>query len=290
MKLIWKFNLVLLSIFALGFVIAGYVSYDALRRNAREETVQNARLMMEAALASRNYTTTQVKPLLEVQMRYNFLPQSVPAYAATEMFNDVRKNHPEFTYKEATLNPSNPRNRATDWETDIVNRFRGSDDTKEIIGERDTPLGRSLYLAHPIQVKSPACLDCHSTVQVAPKYMVALYGPANGFGWKMNEIIGAQVVSVPMDVPIARAHQTFAKVMASLGAVFLAIFVLLNVTLYTTVIRRVTRLAALADQVSLGNLDAGEFRSRTRDEIGVLTEAMGRMKTSLVQAMKMLEG
>src|SRR5512140_3583594 len=106
MKLIWKFNLVLLTIFALGFVIAGFISYRALEANAREETVQNARLMMEAARASVNYTTTQVKPLLEVQMRYTFLPQSVPAYAATEVFNDVRKNHPEFAYKEATLNPS----------------------------------------------------------------------------------------------------------------------------------------------------------------------------------------
>ena len=60
--------------------------------------------------------------------------------------------------------------------------------------------------------------------------------------------------------------------------------------LYTMVIRRVTRLAGIADQVSLGNFDAGEFKTTSKDEIGVLTEAMGRMKASLVQAMKMLEG
>jgi protein-histidine pros-kinase len=65
--------------------------------------------------------------------------------------------------------------------------------------------------------------------------------------------------------------------------------VLLNVMLHMMVIRRVTRLAAIADQVSLGNLDAGEFKSRSKDEIGVLTEALARMKISLVQAMKMLE-
>ncbi len=289
MKLFWKFNLVLLAVFLLGLAVAGYVAHRALEANAREETVQNARLMMEAALASRNYTTTQVKPLLEVQMHYTFLPQSVPAYAATEQFNDLRKNHPDFTYKEATLNPSNPRNRATDWEADIVNMFRQSPDRGELIGERDTPLGRSLYLARPIQVKSGACLDCHSTVEAAPKHMVALYGAANGFGWKMNEVIGAQIVSAPMSVPVARAQHTFQAVMLALAGVFLALFLLLNITLYVTVIRRVTRLAGLADQVSLGNMDAGEFRTRSRDEIGVLTEAMGRMKTSLVHAMKMLE-
>ncbi len=289
MKLIWKFNLVLLGIFMLGFLIAGYVSWSALQANAREEILQNARLMMEAALSSRNYTTTQVKPLLETQLKYRFLPQSVPAYAATEQFNELRKKHPDYAYKEATLNPSNPRNRATDWEADVVNNFRQTATASEMVGERDTPMGRSLYLARPIPVKSQACLDCHSTVDAAPKTMVELYGNANGFGWKMDEVIGAQIVSVPMAVPIARANATFKAFMGSLAAVFLAIFVLLNVMLYTMVIRRVTRLAGIADQVSLGNLEAGEFKTQSKDEIGTLTEAMGRMKASMVQAMKMLE-
>jgi HAMP domain-containing protein len=289
MKLIWKFNLVLLGIFMLGFLIAGYISYRALQANAREEILQNARLMMEAALSSRNYTTTQVKPLLETQVKYQFLPQTVPAYAATEQFNELRKKHPDYTYKEATLNPSNPRNRAADWEADVVHMFRNAVATNEVIGERDTPVGRALYLARPIQVKSKACLDCHSTVEAAPKTMIDLYGPANGFGWKMDEVIGAQIVSVPMRVPIERANATFTAFMGSLAAVFVAIFVLLNVMLYTMVIRRVMNLAAIADQVSLGHMDAGEFKTTSKDEIGVLTEAMGRMKASLIQAMKMLE-
>lgn len=289
MKLIWKFNLVLLGVFVLGFLVAGYVAYSNLQANARAETLENARLMMEAALASRNYTTTQVKPLLETQLRTTFLPQSVPAYAASEQFNDLRKTHPAFVYKEATLNPSNPRNRATDWETDVVNVFRQSSGQSEMVGERETPMGPSLYLARPIQVKSAACLDCHNTAETAPKTMVALYGTANGFGWHMNEVIGAQIVSVPLSVPIARAHRTFTAFMASLAAVFVVIFVLLNAMMYTMVIRRVTRLASLADQVSLGNLEAGDFQSTTHDEIGVLSNAMARMKTSLVKAMTMLE-
>jgi protein-histidine pros-kinase len=289
MKLIWKFNLVLIGIFVLGFLIAGYVSYTALQKNAREEILQHARLMMEAALSARNYTTTQVSPLLATQMKYAFLPQSVPAYAASEQFSELRKKHPDYAYKEATLNPSNPRNRAADWEADVVNVFRQAQATTELIGERETPLGRSLYLARPIQIKSPTCLTCHSTVDAAPKTMLDLYGSANGFGWKMEEVIGAQIVSVPMSVPIGRANQAFTAFMGSLAAVFLTIFVLLNVMLYTMVIRRVTRLAGIADQVSLGNLEAGDFHAKSKDEIGVLTEAMGRMKASLVQAMKMLD-
>ena len=289
MKLVWKFNLVLLAIFLLGFVIAGYVSHRVLQQNARDEILQNARLMMESALSARTYTNTQVKPLLETQLKYTFLPQTVPAYAATEQFNDLRKKHPDYGYKEATLNPTNPRDRASDWEADIVNNFRQTTDSKELVGERDTPTGRALYLARPIQITNAACLVCHSTPDAAPRTMIDLYGTANGFGWKHNEIIGAQIVSVPMSVPILRANQTFRTFMLSLTSIFIATFVLLNVMLHMMVIRPVTRLAALADQVSLGNFDAGEFKAQGSDEIGVLTEALGRMKTSLVQAMKMLE-
>lgn len=289
MKLIWKFNLILGTVFLLGLAIAGYVSYKVLQANAREEILQNARLMLEAAASSRSYTATQIKPLLETQLKYKFLPQTVSAYAATEQFNDLRKKYPDYGYKEATLNPTNPRDRAADWEADVINIFRQSESRAELVGERDTPTGRALYLAQPIRITNPACLNCHSTIEAAPKTMVEIYGTANGFGWKMNEVVGAQLVSVPMSVPIARAHETFRTFMVSLAAIFFAAFVMLNLTLHMMVIRPVTRLAAIADQVSLGNLDAGEFRARSKDEIGVLTDALGRMKKSLAHAMRMLE-
>ena len=289
MKLVWKFNLVLLVIFLLGYVIAGFASHRVLQNNAREEIVQHARLMMQSALASRSYTNTQIKPLLDAQLKYTFLPQTVPAYAATEVFKDLHEKYPDYAYKEATLNPTNPRDRAADWEADIVHAFRNAPDTKELVGERDTPTGRALYLARPIQITNGACLVCHSTAEAAPRTMIDLYGTANGFGWKMNEIIGAQVVSVSTSVPVERANETFKTFMLSLTAIFVAAFVILNASLHFMVIRPVTRLAKIADQVSLGNFEAGEFKAHGRDEIGTLSEALGRMKTSLVQAMKMLE-
>ena len=290
MKLIWKFNIVLAGIFLVAFAIAAYVAHYVLQANAKDEILRTARLMMEAAGASRDYTNQQIKPLLETQLKYVFLPQTVPAFAATEQFNELRKKHADFIYKEATLNPTNPRDRASDWEADIIQQFRASPATAESFGERDTPTGRTLFLARPLQVKSQACLECHSTVDAAPKTMLDLYGNANGFGWKMNEIIGMQVVSVPTAVPVARANQAFRTFMLALACVFVLMIALLNVMLYTIVVRRVTRLARIADQTSLGNMEAGEFKTRSKDEIGVLTEALARMKTSVVQAMNMLDG
>lgn len=289
MKLIVKFNLVFLVIFVIGLVIAAYVSRSLLQKNARDEVVQNARIMMESSLASRAYTANQIKPLLETQMKYQFLPQTVPAYGATEQFNDLRKKFPDYTYKEATLNPTNPRDRALDWEADVVNQFRQAPDRGEIVGERDSQSGPTLYMARPIQIKNDACLSCHSTVDAAPKTMIEMYGPANGFGWKLNEVIGAQIVSVPLTVPVKRADDTFRVFMISLTAVFAFIAIALNLMLMFIVIRPVSLLSEIADQVSLGKIDAPEFKSKGKDEIAVLAGSFNRMRTSLVQAMKMLE-
>src|SRR5215469_16399472 len=160
MKLLLKFNLVLLFVFAIGFATTGAVCNRLLQNNARAEIVENARIMMEAALAVRTYTATQIKPLLDTQMKYTFLPQSVPAYSANTYFAQLQKKFPEYSYKEATLNPTNPVNRATDWEADIVQEFRKIRDKTEIIGERDTPNGRTLYMARPLKVSSQACMTC----------------------------------------------------------------------------------------------------------------------------------
>jgi protein-histidine pros-kinase len=272
-----------------GILGSAYVSRELLQRNAQAEILEHARLTMEKALAVRAYTSEQIRPLLDTQMKYTFLPQSIPAYSATEVLNQLAKKYPEYSYKEATLNPTNPRDRAVDWEVDIITRFRAEADLKEFIGQRDSPNGRLLYVARPLRIGSPACLICHSTVDAAPKTLLDRYGPANGFGWQLNEAVGAQIVSVPMAVPLARAGQTFKVFIGSLIGIFLLIGLVLNAMLWALVIRPITRLSKLADQVSLGDMEAPEFTAAAHDEIGILAESLARMRRSLEQALKMLE-
>ena len=288
MRLLLKFNLVFVLVFALGLTATGYVSWRLLERNARDEIAQNARLLMDAALSTRSYTGSQVGPLLQTQMKYTFLPQSLPAYAAAEVFSDLRKKHTEYGYKEAALNPTNPRNRAVDWESDIITQFRNNKDSKEIIGDRETPSGRSFYVARPMRA-AESCLQCHSTVDAAPKTMIDRYGPANGFGWTLNDVIAAQIISVPTEIPLNRAKEAFTVFMGSVGMVFVVIGIVLNAMLWALVIRPIGQLSRFADRVSLGELDIPEFKRTSGDEIGVLSRSIARMRTSMVQAMKMLE-
>src|SRR6202011_607709 len=153
MSLLIRINLALGAVFIVAAVIAGYACRTRLEANAQREVFVEAGLMMDSALAIRAYTANEILPLLRERFQEDFPPQSVPSYAATQNFLRVRERHPEYTYKEATLNPTNPRDHAADWEADIIQQFRNDtharNDTQpqEVIGDRDTPLGKSLYLA-----------------------------------------------------------------------------------------------------------------------------------------------
>lgn len=289
MNLIVKFNAVLLCTVTVGLGVTGVVANHMLQDLANAETLQSARLMMASSSAMRSYTNTHVKPLLEKQMKHVFLPESVPSFVATEVFTALSNTQQDYHYKEATLNPTNPRSRTTDWEADVVKRFRADRNLREFVGERDTPSGRELYLARPIQVDSPNCLQCHSTPDVAPKPMIEQYGTANGFGWKLHEVVGAQIVSVPSRVPLQRAQATLGTFMLSITGVFGVVFLVLNLMLSWFVIRPVTRLAAMAERASMGHDEPQDFQAQGNDEISALTRAFARMRTSLQKAMHLIE-
>jgi len=282
MRLLTKFNLVLLVLFGIsGFVIA-HLAYQFLTRNAGAQVLQQAELMMASAKSTRDYTSEQVKPLLlkNPEHETTFLPQTVPAFAATSVFNSIRKSYPDYSYREATLNPTNLIDRAEDWEADIVRYFADHPNEKKVVGERETPTGRYLYLAKPM-VAQQSCLQCHSTPDVAPAAMVKTYGAQNGFGWKLNQVIAAQIVSVPMSVPIQVADAAYRNLILFLVITFLLTIAALDMALYFIVIRPLHRVSQAADRISKGDTDQPELQVVGRDEIADVTASFNRMHVSL---------
>jgi HAMP domain-containing protein len=220
-------------------------------------------------------------------MKSSFPPQSVPFYAATQNFLKLHERHPEYSYKEAALNPTNPRDRAMDWEADIIQQFRNSPKMTDIVGERDTPMGRALYLARPIGV-SPECLSCHGSPNAAPATLLARYGANNGFGWDPHEIIGAQVMSVPLAAAEADAARTWRGIMAAVTAALALLLVLANLIAWWFAVRPARHIIRVADSLSRGESPGEEFPTRGSAEIIALTRAFNRMRVSLEKSMKLL--
>jgi Protein of unknown function (DUF3365) len=182
MKLIAKLNVLVVTLLGTGMGLLALMAHRFLTENARDQVAQQAEMMMESARAVRNYTTLEVKPLIE-KMPLNsrrFLPQTVPAYAATVCLSQVRRTYPEFAYKEAAVNPTNLRDHADDWEADIIAYFRKHRDQTEFVGERETPTGRILFLAKPIRAQH-VCMECHGSPDAAPVQIVRSYGRTTVF-------------------------------------------------------------------------------------------------------------
>jgi methyl-accepting chemotaxis protein len=284
-----KFNLVILAAFAVGFLVAAVVLYRVVDDNARNQVLQNARIMMTAANAIRSYTTNDLDPLLPQERDGRFVAETVPAYAAQKNFKQLQDAFAGYAYREAALNPTNLVDRAHDWEADIIRMFRDEPARTELVTVRDTPTGPLLHLARPITVRTEGCLSCHSTSYDAPQALTRTYGTTNGFGWKLNETIGAQILSVPMALPLKVARDAFVTFLIILVLMFAVVFVVLNLLLHYLVVAPVKRVSAMAEAVSLGEENVESYVKPGKDEISTLSVAFNRMRESLKHAMEMLK-
>jgi protein-histidine pros-kinase len=284
-----KFNLAILVAFAIGFAAAAFGLHGLFVNDARDAVLQNARIMMTAANAIRKYTADNLVPLLPLEHNGKFVAETVPAFAAQTNFKDVQAAFAGYTYREPALNPTNLEDRAQDWEADIIRLFRTDASKKEMAVERDTPIGPTLNLARPVTITDQACLMCHTTAAAAPPILTQTYGSANGFGWQLNETVGAQIVTVPMAVPLKVAQDAFVTFLIVLVVIFVAIFIILNVMLHYLVITPVKRVSAMADAVSLGAEDVETYIKPGKDEISSLSVSFNRMRESLKHAMDMIK-
>lgn len=291
MKLRTRFSIALALVFLLSLFLAGVVSYFMLHRQAREVVEARVELMMNAARAVRGYTVQEVRPnLKKLAVNDLFLPQSVPAYAAVSTLTRLPVQYKDYSYREAAINPTNPADRAADWEAEIIKRFAADPNLERIVGERQGANGQLVYVASPIRITDPACLACHSDPDIAPPQLLKKYGPQNGFGWKLNEVVAAQIGSVPTSVPVSRANHAVQVFVGLLAAVFLFVFLVLNLMLSRLIVNPITRMAADADKISTGDFDVEEFPESEKTEMGRLGLSFNRMRRSLQQAMRMIRG
>ncbi len=285
-----KFNLIMITAFLIGLGAAAFLAREITAEEAKRQMLNEATLIMRSATAVRSYTQSEIRPLISDQMAVRFLPHSVPSWSAQTVFRQIQKDFPDYSYKEAALNPTNPSDRAASWESDIINVFKRDKNLAEFVATRDTSAGQFLTFSRPFRLTDRACLSCHSTPAAAPATMIDLYGNSNGFGWVLNDVIGAQIVSVPMSVALGRADRSLLAFVAALSAVFLAMLVLLNILMHFFILRPVQKITALARDVSAGKTDIAEYEVKGRDEIASLGRSFNLMHRSLQNAIRMLEG
>jgi HAMP domain-containing protein len=289
MSLRFKFNAIMMLTLILGLGASSAIFWRVAGNNAREQLHSQIFVLRAQALAVRRYTSEEIKPLLADMSNLQFLPQTIPSFSAQTAFNNFRELIPDFSYKEAALNPTNLADKAVNWEVEVIEKLRAEPSLKELAMTRSTPNGEQYTVAFPLKVNSDDCLTCHSTPDKAPRSMIALYGNKNGFGWKKDEIVGAQIFSVPLSTSQQQIRDNLIILVGAVGGIYLVLLVLLNFVLSRLVIGPVTKMSSIAEAVSMGDASPPEFTSESADEIGTLSRSFNRMRRSLDNALKMLE-
>lgn len=205
------------------------------------------RILRASALAC---TLDGIGPLLADENEILFPPQTVTADAAQRVFSTFRETFPDDHDKEAALNPTNPSDRANALETSMIERFRGGASLEQIATVLTRDDGRYFTMAFPLTVNNPGCLTCHSTPEAAAPAMIGLYGPDNGFGWRLGETIGARIISAPMSLVDARAQTTVGMLIGALSLALLLVLRVTNRLLIRILVRPVRLMSEVAEKVT----------------------------------------
>ncbi|MBW4512100.1 MAG: DUF3365 domain-containing protein [Scytonematopsis contorta HA4267-MV1] len=287
-----KLTVLLLVIFIGGISLSGVALANILNYKAQNEITSQASLLFHTLNSVRDYTNTEVTPRLSANLNSNqFAPQTIPSYSSRRVFEKLRERNNEyqnFSYKEAMLNPTNINDLADNFEKQIIQKLSGTNNLQETSGFRSLGREKYFYIARPLSINDASCLRCHSSPEIAPKEMVQLYGNKNGFNWKLNTVLGTQMVSVPTNDILQKAYQSWFLVMGIVTVIFALAIYFANFWLRRYVVKPIKRVVRVAEAVSTGDMEA-DFGSASKDEVGSLVEAFTRMKISLVMAIRRLE-
>ncbi|MEO1592604.1 MAG: DUF3365 domain-containing protein [Cyanobacteria bacterium J06632_22] len=304
LKLGQKFTFVLTLVFLSGMVLGGLLLSQAMQHKAEAEVIAQAEILTQTMNSVRDYTSDHVRPLLadELSTATQFIPETVPAFSAREVFEGFRESpgHENFFYKEATLNPTNTRDLASEFEETLVHQFREADDLKLQSGYRTVDGVMLFYSARPLRVSKASCLQCHGRPADAPTSQLTTYGETGGFGWQVGEVVAAQTVYVPAGEVFARGRQYLNLAMGIFVGIFAAAIALLNWLLRRNVIHPISRLTRLTQRISAGDsviggpaaaLDTEDISQifRRADEPGQLARAFQGMAYEVQQREQKLE-
>ncbi|MEM9451794.1 MAG: DUF3365 domain-containing protein [Cyanobacteria bacterium P01_E01_bin.6] len=292
-KLTHQFSLILGIIFVISILTTGVFLSTLLYGHVERDMNRQALLLLNLMQSNRNYTSDRIAAqLLSDQTNPDyFVPELVPSYSAHEVFNDFANkvvDKGSIFYKEATINPTNLRDQADDYEKDVIQIFRDTGKT-ELSGYRPFPTSedpnqRAFFVARPITVNRQSCLQCHGKPSDAPQAMLDLYGDQHGFGWELNEITTAQTVYVPSS---SLHRQTIAELVQWMPinlAIFLGLALIVNQLLKRTIIVPIMQITSIARRLSdpVIKLNAQHLKrlstlGRRPDELGQLARAFQYM-------------
>ncbi len=269
-------------------LFAGLLSYE-LYTQLREALISNvyekSQIILTELEATRKYVSDILRPRISsLVSRDEFVLEAMSTtYVSRKIMERFQSTFPEFRYKRAAINPRVSSNEADKFESEILSEFQKKTSLKDWQGIVTRNGERFFVRMVPIRMDA-GCIRCHETPENAPAKLLNLYGPGGGFGRKVGDIAGMDVLSFPVESAMAQIRrQTLATLVPSLLAVATALLLVI-VFFRRLVVNRIGLLKGFFPNfefVSDGSDLSRRLNIVQRDEIGDLCRAFNTMADKL---------
>jgi PAS domain S-box-containing protein len=245
--LIW----LIFSIFLLLCILL-YHQHTVVESHFHTLVERQASMALQFDLSIRKYAANNIRPLMyELLGQDEFLPATMStSYIARSIFEDVRKEFPEYIIKFSSDNPRNPANKAGPEELKIIKLFNENPRLKRWEGII-TINGKRYMGKFSARRMEKTCLRCHGDPNDAPASLIKLYGDKAGFYRPLGEVIGMDTIAIPISKITEglwiESKNTFLVI---IGALFLFFFST-AVTMKLLIIKRIERIAGHFQQISI---------------------------------------
>ncbi len=284
-----KFVSVIGCLVALAMLVLGVASYKFSMNNAMDEAKHKGQLIANYIVSSRKYFHDVQRPLInEILEEDRFYPELMSEFVIVKETWDLLKDDlPGYEFKQATLNPLLPSNKANESETTIIKNFQENQDLTRLEGILKREGEKYFFLAKPIKVDSTQCLRCHGDPKKAPKDQVEIYGTESGYHWKMGDILSADVIYIPMKQALASV--TWSAMVIFLTGIGILTLALLGIWFFlnSAIVSPILALSKRTEEISLGdNLETPIELTANKDEIGSLAQSIDRLRISMDKMLK----
>lgn len=270
----------------LSIVLIGGSSYYFSKQKAIADAKEKGVMVFDFLDSARQNFKEKQKPrieqLIETAQHRDTIPADlVSGFALTRgIWEKFQKNNPDYIFKQATIDPLVPSNKADEADLEIIKNFQANPDNTHLEGMTIRGENSYYYFSQKITV-AKGCLRCHGEPEKAPQWQKKLYGTQNGYNWKEGDIASAYIVYVPIQKALDEAkHNTLIIFLLGSAAVLL-LMVIVWICLNVYVIRPLARLEQHTTEISLGKNLEKPLQYKTNDEIGLLYRAVDRLRISV---------
>jgi HAMP domain-containing protein len=272
-------------------IFLAYVSYQFSVKNAMADARTQGAIVFNMIDSSRMYFKKSQRPLVfELVEEDRFYPEIMSGFVMTRgVWEIFEKRFPGYKYKQATIDPLFPPNKADDAEIKLIKMFEDKKGTKNTEGIMTKSGKQYYYFARPITV-GEKCLRCHGTPDEAPKDQVEIYGTDSGYDWHKGQIVSTSIVYVPLDSAMAAAKKSATSLFAMGSAGIVLLMGVIWFFLSRGVVVPLAKLQQKTTQISLGKELNDDIGVNSKDEIGDLAKAIDRLRISTAKLLERCSG